>query len=368
MTEADNIPFMDLSPLNDTVEIKQAVTEVINSGSFILGPKLDEFEKKSANFAKSRFGIGVGNGFDALVLVMKAFNIKEGDEIVVPAFSFVASWDAVLACGARLVPVDIDPQTRCMNTELVSSVITEKTKAVVHVNMFGLVPNLLELRKFCDEHRILLFEDNAQAFGASYNGRMAGSFGHASATSFYPGKVLGALGDGGCVYTDNHEINSKIRKYRNYGSVQKYQHNEYGVNSRLDEIQAAVLLKKLSNLEEHRSAREKIALEYLNRLPEHDITLPLWEREANQAWHLFVIEIGDRESFQAFMLDRGINTSIHYPYYIASFERFGMDISQFQKSRALSERCVSLPLFVGMTNKQVDLVVEGVHEFFDTKS
>lgn len=367
MSKARNIPFMDLSPINDTEQIRNTVAEVINAGNFILGPKLAEFEKQSAIFTKMRCASGVGNGFDALVLIMKAFNIKEGDEVIVPAFSFVATWDAVLACGAIPVPVDINPKTRCMDQNLVSDVINAKTKAVIHVNMFGLVPNLLKLRKLCDENGILLFEDNAQAFGASYNGRMAGSFGQASGTSFYPGKVLGALGDGGCVYTDNREINAKIRKYRNYGSIRKYQHFEFGVNSRLDEIQAAVLLEKLSNLNEHRSAREKIAQKYLAGLPERHISLPLWENEAVQAWHLFVIEVDKRDAFQAHMLDSGVTTSIHYPYHIKSFERFGVNGSVFEKSEALSDRCVSLPLYVGMTDYQVNTVIKKINEFFDTK-
>ncbi|WP_313451087.1 DegT/DnrJ/EryC1/StrS family aminotransferase [Pseudomonas rhodesiae] len=314
-----NVPFLDLKAINQDCreQLIRAMTDVLDSGWYIQGQKLTEFEKKFAEYCGSKFCLGVANGLDALTLTLRAWKtmgkLKSGDEVIVPANTYIAS---ILAITENdLVPILVEPNDETFNLcpENVKRSITLRTRVLLPVHLYGQLADMPQLMEIASEHDLLVLEDSAQSHGAQIDGRKSGSWGDASGFSFYPGKNLGALGDAGAITTSDPELYEVLKALRNYGSHEKYKNIYQGVNSRLDEIQAAILSVKLGFLDDHITHRQKIANIYLDNVKNDTIRLPLVVSPEQHAWHLFVIRSSHRKELQQFLMDNGIQTLIHYP-------------------------------------------------------
>jgi dTDP-4-amino-4,6-dideoxygalactose transaminase len=313
------ISFLDLKIVNAKYrdELVQAATDVIDSGWYIQGEQVKTFEKEFADYCGAKYCIGVANGLDALILIFRAYKelgrLKEGDEVIVPANTYIASILAITENRLKPVLVEPDEQTYNLDPKLIEQAITPKTKAILAVHLYGQLANMLEINKIARKNNLLVIEDSAQAHGASYNGIKAGNWGDASGFSFYPGKNLGALGDGGAVTTNDDELAQTIRAIGNYGSHKKYENLYQGTNSRLDEMQAAMLRVKLRYLDDEVEKRREIAKYYLENIKNEKIVLSTVGNQDNHVWHLFVIRTENRDELQTYLLDNGIQTLIHYP-------------------------------------------------------
>jgi dTDP-4-amino-4,6-dideoxygalactose transaminase len=285
----------------------------MDSGWFIMGPELAAFESEFAAYSNVKHCIGVGNGLDALHLLLRAYGIGPGDEVIVPSNTFIATWLAVSQCGATPVAVEPDANTHNINPALIAAAITSKTKAIMPVHLYGQPADMDPINQLAAEHGLVVIEDAAQAQGALYKGRRVGSLGHAAGTSFYPGKNLGALGDGGAVLTNDDAIADQVRRLRNYGSSIKYQHDLAGYNTRLDELQAAFLREKLKVLDAWNTKRKTIAKTYTELLSSADSITPLVPEYAEPVWHLYVIRSQQRDKLKAYLEQHGVSTVIHYP-------------------------------------------------------
>ena len=314
-----NVPFLDLKAINKDCreQLIRAMTDVLDSGWYIQGQKLTEFEKKFAEYCGSKFCLGVANGLDALTLTLRAWKtmgkLKSGDEVIVPANTYIAS---ILAITENdLVPILVEPNDETFNLcpENVKRSITLRTRVLLPVHLYGQLADMPQLMEIASEHDLLVLEDSAQSHGAQIDGRKSGSWGDASGFSFYPGKNLGALGDAGAITTSDPELYEVLKALRNYGSHEKYKNIYQGVNSRLDEIQSAILSVKLGFLDDHITHRQKIANIYLDNVKNDTIRLPLVVSPEQHAWHLFVIRSSHRKELQQFLMDNGIQTLIHYP-------------------------------------------------------
>jgi dTDP-4-amino-4,6-dideoxygalactose transaminase len=310
-----NIPFVDIPAMHRDLaeEIDGAIRRVIEAGSFVLGPQLEAFEAEFAQYCGVRHCIGVGNGLEALELLLRAHGIGPGAEVIVPAGTFIATWLAVTRVGAMPVPVDTPSDLFNIDPSLIEAVVTPKTRAIIGVHLYGQPADMDALRTIASRLGLLLFEDAAQAHGARYRGARVGALADGGATSFYPTKNLGALGDGGAVLTNDSRIAAAVRALRNYGSERKYEHGVLGCNSRLDEMQAAILRVKLARLDGWNARRNRIAGQYRAALRWARVALPLVPDWAEPAWHLFVIRFGERDALQNHLRSRGIATVIHYP-------------------------------------------------------
>lgn len=309
------IPFLDLQQdyaiLKD--ELDAAYARVMTNSRFILGEEVAAFEQEFAAYCGVKYCIGVGNGLDALQLILRGYAIGPGDEVIVPAHTYIATWLAVTYCGAVPVPVDSACNTYNIDPEKIVAAITTKTKAILPVHLYGQTADMDPLRVIAQQHGLKLIEDAAQAHGAYYKGKRAGSLGDAAGFSFYPGKNLGAYGDGGAVTTNDSNLAQQIYKLRNYGSHIKYQHIIKGLNSRLDELQAAFLRIKLRKLDAWNAKRQYIAERYLQELHQLPLHLPEVPPWANPVWHLFVVRTKQRAYWQQSLAEQGIQTLIHYP-------------------------------------------------------
>ena len=317
------IPFLDLKNINQQYRsaLIEACTRVIDSGWYIGGNELEQFEAHFAQYCGSKFAIGVANGLDALILTLRAWKelgkLKDGDEVIVPSNTYIASILAITA--NNLTPVLVEPTIGSYNIDpkKIEQAITAKTKVLLPVHLYGQLAPMPEIMEIAKKHNLLVLEDSAQAHGAQIGGVKAGNWGDASGFSFYPGKNLGALGDAGAITTNNEELASMLRAIRNYGSHEKYKNLVPGVNSRLDEIQAALLDIKLKFLDQETEHRRKIANMYLTEITNLEVSLPLYEVDATQykqhVWHLFVIRTKNREALQKHLADNGVQTLIHYP-------------------------------------------------------
>ncbi len=309
------IPFLDLkSPyieLKD--EIDDAIARVLNSGWYIGGVEVESFEAEYSNYCGAKYAVGVANGLDALHLALRAMGVSAGDEVIVPSNTYIATWLAVNQCGAIPVPVEPDDRTYNIDPTRIEAAISSKTKAIVPVHLYGQPADLDPILTLAKKYRLYVLEDGAQAHGARYKGKKVGSHGDAVAWSFYPGKNLGAMGDGGAVTTNNLEIANRIKSLRNYGSNRKYIHEVQGFNSRLDPVQAAILRVKLKYLDEWNGRRKLIANQYIKELSGSGLILPKVPEWADPAWHLFVIQSNDRENLMFEMSKNNIETLIHYP-------------------------------------------------------
>ena len=313
------IPFLDLKAINEQYrdELVQAATQVIDSGWYVQGEQVNAFEEEFADYCGTKHCIGVANGLDALILILRAYKelgqLKEGDEVIVPANTYIASLLAITE--NRLKPILVEPNEFTYNISLdqIKRAITPNTKAILVVHLYGQLAEMSAINVIAQEHDLLVIEDSAQAHGASINGRKAGNWGDASGFSFYPGKNLGALGDAGAVTTNDDKLAQTIRAIGNYGSHKKYENLYQGVNSRLDEMQAALLRVKLKHLDAEIQRRRQVAKVYLDGINNSNIQLPQWTAAEQHVFHLFIIRSQQREKLQAYLTENGVQTLVHYP-------------------------------------------------------
>ncbi len=363
-----NIKFLDLQKINHRFrkEIDSAISEVHNNGWYLLGQRTELFEKSFSKYCGAKYCISVGNGLDAIELILKGFGIGFGDEVVIPAHTFIATALAVSSTGARPVFVEPDEKTFNIDVNLIEECITEKTKAIIVVHLYGQVVDIDSITKIAKKHNLKVIEDAAQAHGSFYkNDKRTGNLADAAAFSFYPGKNLGALGDGGAVVTNNSELSIKIATLRNYGSEQKYNHKYKGFNSRLDEIQAAVLDIKLRNLDADNKRRMIISKYYRNNMINPHILLPeVSGLENSHTWHLFVVRVKKRENFQSFLLANGIATSVHYPIPIHKQKAYKeFNNHTYPISEKLSKEVCSIPISPVLTDEESEYVVKIVNKW-----
>jgi dTDP-4-amino-4,6-dideoxygalactose transaminase len=310
-----SIPFLDLKRVNAAHDaaIRAGIDRVLTSGWYILGAEVEAFEREFASYCEAKHCIGVADGLDALSLILRAMDIGPGDEVIVPSNTFIATWLAVSAVGATPVPVEPRSRTHNLDPDRIAAALTPATKAIMPVHLYGQPCEMDAINALAAEHGLKVIEDAAQAHGALWQGRRAGSLGHAAGFSFYPGKNLGAMGDGGAITTSDDALAARLRLLRNYGSTVKYRHEVQGVNSRLDEMQAAVLRAKLPALDADNAARAQVAAWYRDALADVDVVLPEVASGAQPVWHLFVIRTAQRERVQAALTEAGIGHLVHYP-------------------------------------------------------
>ena len=362
------IPFLDVAAAYAELqeELDEAVRKVMSSGQFILGPEVTAFEEDFAAYCEVDHAIGVGSGLDALRLILLGYGVGNGDEVLVPSNTFIATWLAVTQAGATPVPVEPDPLTHNVTAEGVEAALTDATKAIMPVHLYGQPADMDAIAALGRERGIPVIEDAAQAQGARYRGRRAGSLGDAAGFSFYPGKNLGAVGDAGAVTTDDPELADRIRMLRNYGSKVKYHHDLPGMNSRLDSVQAAALRVKLRHLDDWNERRRAVAARYLERLDGIDgLTLPAAPDWAEPVWHLFVVRHPRRDALQERLAEAGVDTIIHYPIpphltgaYAAEFEGAALPVAE-----RLADEVLSLPMGPQLPLDDADRVAEAVrHE------
>lgn len=358
------VPFVDLRGEIESsrVEMLAAFERVLQSGNLIMGQELANFENEFAAFCGAKHAIGVGNGLDALSFVLRAWNVGPGDEVLVPAQTFVATWLAVSHVGAKPVPVDIDIRTYLMDPTKITAAITPRTKAIIPVHLYGQPADMAAIGAIAAEHGLKVLEDAAQAHGATFNGIRAGNLGDAAAFSFYPTKNLGAYGDGGAVVTNDDGLAKQLRSLRNYGSEVKYVHDEIGYNSRLDELQAAILRMQLSKLLV-RNLRRKAASEYYTRAlaGAPDVILPTEAANVSAVYHLYVIRHPQRDLLLRELNSAHINGAIHYPIAPADQRAYaGLSSDATPNATLASSTCLSLPLWPEITRQEQDYVVENI--------
>lgn len=360
------IPFLDLHAINarDREEFKSAFDRVLDSGWLILGSETSQFESEFAAYCGASYAIGVANGLDALILVLRAWGIGPGDEVIVPSNTFIATWLAVSAVGATIVPVEPDLATYNITAMAVKEAITSKTKAVLPVHLYGQPADMPAIIAVARSYGLKVLEDAAQAHGAEIGGQRVGSFGDAAAFSFYPGKNLGALGDGGAITTSDPELADQLRKLRNYGSKEKYRHEVTGVNSRLDEIQSAFLRVKLRRLDSDNDRRREIASLYdkgLAGLPK--VYLPLVAPDCTHVWHLYVIRHQNREMLADRLAANGVFTGVHYPtppHIQGAYQNLKIMPGMLPVSEELHRTALSLPMGPTMSDDDAHTVIDKI--------
>ena len=365
------IEFLNLKKVNEPheVAIRAAMEKVLSSGWYVLGEETAAFEQEFAEYCGVAHCVGVANGLDALHLILRAYEIGEGDEVIVPSNTFIATWLAVSQAGARVVPVDPDERTYNINPYRIEESITPRTRAIIPVHLYGQPAEMDVINQIARKHGLLVIEDAAQAHGARYRGRRTGGLGDAAGFSFYPGKNLGALGDGGAITTNDDELAEKLRKLRNYGSSIKYIHEYSGLNSRLDELQASILRVKLKFLDEENLKRAELAAEYMEALKPAPIELPYVIDGVNPAWHLFVVKTKNRAGLQKHLSSNDIGTQIHYPIscHLQSAYTHGT-WPTLPIAERLQERVLSLPMAPYLNRKNILSIAQSVSEFFYTKT
>lgn len=361
-----HVPFLDLHRIQQEYreELSSAFKRVLDSGWFILGQEVEAFEQEFAAYCEAPYCIGVGNGLDAIYLLLTAYGIGPGDQVIVPSNTFIATWLAVSRCGATPVPVEPLADTHNINPQAIEAAITPKTAAIIAVHLYGQPADMDNINAIAIKHGLIVIEDAAQAQGALYKGKKVGSLAHAAATSFYPGKNFGALGDGGAVLCSDPEIAKKVKSLRNYGSSVKYQHDELGYNTRLDELQAAFLRVKLPHLDAANQSRRLIAEQYRQSIIVSHIKMPYVPEWADPVWHLFVIESNKRNQLQEFLTKKGIGTMIHYPTPPHLQMCYRQDSYQpLAIAEQLSKKILSLPIYPGMHTDEISYVIESVIAF-----
>ena len=364
------IPFLNLKQLNEPFEndFEHAYRELIKSGWYILGERVSTFENEYSDFNNVQHTIGVANGLDALILSLRALNIVSGDEVIVPSNTYIASWLAISFLGAKPVPVEPRIGTYNINPELIKAAITPKTKAIMPVHLYGQICEMEEIMKIAKNHNLYVIEDNAQSQGATYLGKLSGSWGHCNGTSFYPGKNLGALGDGGAVTTNDSVLARIVSVNRNYGSEKKYFNEVKGINSRLDELQASFLSIKLKELNRDNLKRVEIARLYSELLEGvGDLILPELAADATSVYHLYVIRTKKRDELQAYLAKNGIGTMIHYPvppHLQQAYIDLGYKNGDFPIAEEIARTCLSLPIWPGMQINEVQEVVKVLNKYW----
>ena len=359
------IPFLDLGAAYREIkpEIDAAMQRVLDSGWYILGPEVEAFETEWAAYCGSAHAVGLANGLDALILALRALDVGPGDEVIVPSNTYIATWLAVSAVGARPVPVEPDPATHNIDPARIAATLTERTKAILPVHLYGQPADLDPIVAIARTNGLAVVEDAAQAHGTSYRGRRIGAHGDIVCWSFYPGKNLGALGDAGAITTDNPDLAERIRVLRNYGSRVKYVNEVQGANSRLDPLQAAVLRVKLGHLDTWTERRRALAARYLAGLAGTKLILPHVPDWANPAWHLFVVRTKAREALQTRLTAAGIGTLIHYPippHMQAAYADMKFAPGALPLARQLADEVLSLPIGPNLSPDDVETVLDRV--------
>lgn len=357
------IPFLNLrdSYLELKPEIDAAVARVLDSGWYILGPEVEAFEHEYAEYCQAKFCVGLADGLDALYLGLKAMGVGPGDEVIVPSNTYIATWLAVSQCGAIPVPVEPDERTYNINPALIEAAITTRTKVILPVHLYGQPCDMDPILAIAKKHGLYVLEDGAQAHGAEYKGRKIGAHGDIVTWSFYPGKNLGALGDGGAITTNNAELADKIRVLRNYGSRVKYVNEVQGCNSRLDPIHAAALRVKLKYLDEWNARRAVLAEQYLQGLQNTDLVLPFVPEWAKPAWHLFVVRTKQRVALQKQLEQHAIGSLIHYPippHKQAAYAEMQFASDAFPVANDMADEVLSLPMGPQLGSERVAEVIK----------
>lgn len=363
------VPFVDFKPMHDELrnELNNAYNRVIDKNIYIQGEECAAFEREFADYCGAKYCVGVATGLDALYLILKAYGIGVGDEVIVPSNTFIATALAVSYVGAK--PVFVEPTLETFNIDVskIEEKITSKTKAIMPVHLQGRAADMDTINALAKKYNLIVIEDAAQAHGAYYKGKKVGALGDAAGFSFYPGKNLGALGDAGCVVTNNKEIADKVRALGNYGSDYKYHHIYQGTNSRLDEIQSAFLRVKLPHLDRWNEARRKIAEQYFNKIKNPLIALPLQSsKEFTHIYHVFVIRCKKRNELENYLMGRGIGTVKHYPvpmHLQQAYADLKIPKGALPIAEEISNTVLSLPMFYGMTDEQIDYVTESINNF-----
>lgn len=364
------VPFIDLNPMHAAIqqEMEQVFSEVYASNHFILGGRLEGFEQAFADFCGTKYAIGVNSGTDALILSLCALEIGSGDEVILPSNAYIATVMAVSQVGAIPVLVESDETTFNMDFRRVELAISPKTKAIIPIHFFGQTCEMNPIMKLAERHGLFVIEDNAQAHGAEVAGKRTGSWGHVNATSFYPTKNLGALGDAGAITTDDEQLANRLRMLRNYGSIQKNEHEIMGQNTRLDELQAAFLSIKLKRLETWNEERKKIANRYHEQLAGiRDLILPKATSTRSHVYHQYVIRTERRDDLRQHLAKRGVETAIHYPkppHLQEAYAYLGYRKGSFPNAEKLAETSLSLPMFVGITEAQQKYVTNAIKAFY----
>ena len=363
------VPFLDVRAATDELEapVLEAIERVVRGGWFVSGEETAAFEREFAAFTGAKHAVGVGNGLDAIALALQALGIGPGDEVIVPTNTFIATWIAVSHTGAR--PVGVEPIVGQWNLDpaRVEDAITPRTRALVPVHLFGQPADLAELLALADKHGLVVVEDAAQAHGARYHGRRIGAHGHAVAWSFYPGKNLGALGDGGAVTTDDPDVAACVRSLGSYGSSKKYVHDLLGANSRLDEIQSAVLRVKLQHLDSWNTRRRRVAKRYAEELAGiPGLRLPGVAPDREHVWHLYVVDHASRDELQNHLATRGIQTLVHYPippHLSGAFASLGLTEGRFPITEQAARTHLSLPIGPHLSEEDATRVIDACRSF-----
>lgn len=362
------IPFVSFRPLEKELEkeLREAFNRVFAASWYIEGVEDEKFEEEFAAFCNTKYCVGCGNGLDAIILSLKALGIKEGDEVIVPSNTYIATALAVTYVGATPIMVEPRSETFNINPERIEEKITEKTKAIIPVHLYGQACEMDKIMEIAKKHNLYVVEDCAQAHGATYKGQIIGSFGDTACFSFYPGKNLGAFGDAGAVVTNNKELADKIRALGNYGSDYKYHHIYKGNNSRLDEIQAAILRAKLPSLPKVNENRRMIANRYLTEIKNPKIELPYVNEDCVPVWHIFGIRCKEREKLEKYLNDNGIKTNKHYPipmHMQECYKDLGIKEGELPIAEEISSTELSIPMYYGMTDEEIQYVIDTLNNF-----
>ncbi len=346
-------------------EYDQAAIKTLESGWYVLGRNVEKFEREFSSFIGSKYCVGLNSGLDALTLAFRALSIGAGDEVIVPANTYIASVLGITENEATPIFVEPDEYYN-LDADRIEEKITDRTKAILVVHLYGQAANIGKIKEIADKYNLYLVEDCAQSHGAKFDGKTTGAWGDIGCFSFYPTKNLGAFGDSGAIVTNNEEIYKKMRMLRNYGSKVKYHNEILGVNSRLDEIQAALLSVKLSHYNEIRKEREAIAKRYLQDIKNESVILPAIRENAEHVWHLFVVRVENREKFQGYLKENEINTQIHYPippHLSEAYRYLGYKEGDLPLTEQYANTVVSLPLYEGMTDEEMNYVIETINRY-----
>lgn len=362
------IPFVSFLPMEREIDadLRNAFERVYKRSWYIGGNEDKEFEKAFAQYCDTEYCVGTGNGLDSLMLSLKALEIGQGDEVIVPSNTYIATALAVTYIGAKPVFVEPDIRTFNINPALIEATITEKTKAIMPVHLYGQACDMDPILEIAKKNNLFVIEDCAQAHGATYKGRKVGSFGDAAGFSFYPGKNLGAFGDAGAAVTSDKAVAEKIRALGNYGSDYKYHHIYKGNNSRLDEMQAAFLSAKLPHLDKINEERRRVANRYLNEITNSEIILPYVEEKCIPVWHIFGIRCKKRDKMESFLNERGIGTNKHYPipmHLQECYKDLGYKKGDFPIAEEISETQLSIPMYYGMSDEEIQYVIDSINDF-----
>lgn len=364
-SSSSSVPFLDLKSINGVYreQLLAAVTRVIDSGWYILGEEVTQFENEFANFCGTKFCVGVASGLDALSLSVRAMDIGPGDEVIVPSNTYIATWLAVTHVGARIVAVEPDVGTFNIDPSRIEDAITPRTRAIIPVHLYGQPADMDAISEIATRRGLHILEDAAQAHGARYRGKRLGGHGNAVAWSFYPGKNLGALGDGGAITTNDPLLATRLRTLRNYGSKIKYRNETIGYNSRLDELQAAILRVKLPFLDQDNLQRQKIAQRYTERLAGCELGLPEVKSYVDHAWHLYTLRHPERDKLASKIAEQGIGTMIHYPvppHLQPAYASMELGSGTFPISELIHNQILSLPIGPTQTIEDTDRVIDAV--------